>query len=41
MKINDDEDKMPGFTLLDEEQEVKPSYEPSNIIWENIEVTTK
>ena len=28
----------PGFKLLDQEQVIKEAHEPSNIIWENLEI---
>ena len=30
-----------GFTLFGEEQEVAAAFEPSNIIWENLEIPVK
>jgi len=30
-----------GFTLFGEEQEVVAAFEPSNIIWENLEIPVK
>ena len=38
-KLKDEETA--GFTLFGEEQEVQCAYEPSNIIWENLEIPVK
>ena len=38
-KLKDEETA--GFTLFGEEQEVQAAFEPSNIIWENLEIPVK